>query len=340
MSTSMRKESELKNKLIKTTAKASSDVALIKYWGKKDESLRLPENSSISLILDGLDTVTTVEFQEKLTEDLITIQGESEEGEASRVKQHLDRIRKLAGLNMYAKVVSNNTFPKGTGLSSSGSGFAALTYSATKAAGLDLSEKELSILSRQGSGTACRCACGGIVQWKDGDTSETSFSKSLYPSDYWDIRDVIAVVDEGKKNTSSTQGHATAQTSVFYQARQENLDKKIGALKNALTKKDFSKLGAIVEAEALEFHSILLTSHPPLVAWYPGTIAVMLEVQAMRKDGIEAYFTINTGFNVHILTTPEFEKKVQKRIEQLPLVKKTLSATIGEKPTFSSTHLF
>ncbi|KKU21298.1 MAG: mevalonate diphosphate decarboxylase, partial [Microgenomates group bacterium GW2011_GWF1_46_12] len=122
----------------KTTIRASSDVALVKYWGKKDEILRLPENGSISLILSGLDTVTTVEFDLKLTKDEVIIQGESEEGETERVIKHLQRIRDLAGKQVFAKVVSQNTFPKGTGLSSSGSGFAALTIAATKAIGLAL----------------------------------------------------------------------------------------------------------------------------------------------------------------------------------------------------------
>ncbi len=324
----------------KATAKASSDIALIKYWGKKDEILRLPENSSISLILDGLDTTTTVEFQPELKKDFVTISGEIEEGEEGRVIKHLDRIRKLANISTYAKVVSDNNFPKATGLSSSASGFAALSYAASKAAGLNLSEKQLSILSRQGSGSACRCACGGIVQWLDGDTSETSYSKSLYDSHYWDIRDVIAVVDEGKKSISSTAGHTTARSSIFYQSRQDNLPKKIKALKNALKKKDFTQLGEIAEGDALEFHTILLTSHPALIAWYPGTIEVMLAVQAMRKEGVEAYFTINTGFNVHILTLPENEKKVRSRLQKLPLVQKTLIAKIGEKPKFLTKHLF
>ncbi len=324
----------------KTTVRASSDIALVKYWGKKDEVLRLPENGSISLILSGLDTVTTVEFSEKLTKDEVVIQGESEEGEAGRVVKHLDRIRALANKKLFAKVVSHNTFPKGTGLSSSGSGFAALTIAATKAIGLELGEKELSILARQGSGTACRCVCGGIVEWKDGDSSETSYSESIFPPEYFDIRDIVAVVDEGKKQTPSTQGHATAGTSLFFKERQRLIGEKIETVRSAIREKDFDKLGETIEAEALEFHSILLTSRPPMVAWYPGTVEVILAVQAMRREGISAYFTINTGFNVHVLTTPEFEERVRAIIDSLPLVKKTIVAKVGEAPSEIGEHLF
>jgi len=217
---------------------------------------------------------------------------------------------------------------------------AALTYAATKALGLELSEKELSILSRQASGTACRCACGGFVEWLDGDTSDTSYSQTIFTADHFDIRDVVAVVDEGKKKISSSEGHTTAQTSPFFKIRQENINSKLDAVRNALAVKDFSTLGKIVEAEALEFHSILLTSETPLILWYPGTLQVMQEVQKMREEGIECYFTINTGFNVHVLTLPKHEQKVQERLLTLDLVKKTVTAKVGKKPREISEHLF
>lgn len=333
----------------KTTIKASSDIALVKYWGKKDEVLRLPENGSVSIILDGLDTITTIEFLEDLTEDQITIQGTqiaADSREAKRVVKHLDRIRSIAkeqGIlkaDLYAQVVSKNTFPRGTGLSSSGSGMAAITYAATKSLGLELSEKEISILSRQASGTACRCSVGGFVEWLDGDTSDTSYSQTIFEKDHWDIRDVVAVVDEGMKKISSTQGHTTAQSSPFFEIRQSRIKDKIKTVKQAIADKDFTTLGKTVEAEALEFHSILLTSKTPLVLWYPGTLQVMAEVERLRSEGIECYFTVNTGFNLHVLTLPEYEDEVSKRLSSLSLVKKTLVAKVGDKPKEISEHLF
>ncbi|MFH2019064.1 MAG: diphosphomevalonate decarboxylase, partial [bacterium] len=316
------------------------DIALIKYWGKKDETLRLPENGSISLILAGLETVTTVEFRDELTEDQIEIQGESEEGEVRRVRDQLERVRQMGRKQVYAIVVSKNTFPKGTGLSSSGSGFAALTIAATKAIGLNLNEKEMSILARQGSGTACRCVCGGIVEWKDGETSDASYSETIYPAEYWDIRDVVVVVDEGKKLLSSTKGHTLAKSSPFYGERLKRIEGKIEEMKMVIKNMDFKNLGELVEAEALEFHSILLTSQPSMIAWYPGTVEVMLAVQALRNTGIPAYFTINTGFNVHVLTLPEHEKRVKEELGKLSLVKKIISTKIGEKPSELNDHLF
>jgi diphosphomevalonate decarboxylase len=324
----------------KVTIKTASDIALIKYWGKKDEVLRLPENGSLSIKLDGLDTITTVEFQEDLTKDDVTIQGQSNNKETARVIKHLDRIRKQFGKDIYAKVISENTFPKGTGLSSSGSGFAALTFAATKSLEMDLSDKELSILSRQGSGTACRCACGGFVEWLDGDTSDSSYSVSIQDQSYWDIRDVVVVVDEGKKKISSTEGHTLAQSSPFYLERQNRISNKIKEIKAYINQKDFSKMGMLAEKESLEFHSILLTSETPMIAWYPGTVEVMLEVANLREEGIECYFTINTGFNVHVLTLPQYQKQVQERMMKLASVQKVLLAKVGEKPQEISEHLF
>lgn len=330
----------------KITVQAGSDIALVKYWGKKDKVLRLPANGSISMILDSLQTVTTVEFQKELNRDQIIIGGEVEDGEASRAIKHLDRIRELArqknliSQDIFAKVVSENNFPKSTGLSSSGSGFAALTLAASKAIGLDLSEKELSILARQGSGTACRCVCGGFVEWLDGDTSETSYSQSFLAADTFAIRDLVAIVSEDKKNLSSTKGHDLAQTSIFFAARQAKINDKLEQVKTAIQAKNFETLGEIVEAEALEFHSILLTSQPSILLFYPGTIEVMQAVRKLRSNGVPVYFTINTGFNVHVLTLPAYEDQVKTMLQDLPSVIKVINSGIGNKPQYIDQHLF
>lgn len=324
----------------KITVKTASDIALIKYWGKKDEVLRLPENGSISIKLDGLDTITTVEFREDLEKDEVEIEGEGDNEESARVIKHLDRIRQLAKKNFFAKVVSKNTFPKGTGLSSSGSGFAALTVAAVKSLELDLSSRQLSILARQGSGTACRCVCGGFVEWLDGDSSDESYSISLQSPDYWDIRDVVAVVDEGFKRVSSTKGHESAQSSPFYETRLANIKGKLVQMKAHIANKNFSALGELAEKEALEFHSILLTSEVPMIAWYPGTVEVMQKVVDLREQGVPCYFTINTGFNVHVLTLPEHEEQVADQLKSLSLVKKVLHAKVGPEPIEINEHLF
>ncbi len=324
----------------KITFKASTDIALIKYWGKKNEALRIPENDSLSMILDGLYTTTTVEFQTNLNKDEVTIDGEQKTKEINRVSKHLDRFRELAHIKTFAKVVSQSNFPRSTGLSSTGSAFAALSYATAMALDLNLSEKELSILSRQASGTACRCVCSGFVQWHKGVTSLNSYSETIFSAQRWDVRDLIVIIDDKAKEVSSTAGHKTAHTSAFYQTRQKNLNKKIDQTIQAIEKKDFTKLGEIVEAEALEFHSILLTSKPSLMMWQPGTVEVMKLVKSLRQLGVEAYFTLNTGFNLHILVLPKDEEKLKSELSKLSVVKNIIRAKVGDKPQEIKQHLF
>ena len=160
---------------MKATAIAPSNIAFTKYWGKIDQALRIPENGSISMTLSNLLTTTTIEFSDSYEKDEITVNDiRQEEKSVLRIIKHLDHIRNVANRKEKARVVSFNDFPSGTGLSSSASGFAALTVAACCALDLKLSEKELSILARLGSGSACRSIPSGFVEWQSGDTNETS----------------------------------------------------------------------------------------------------------------------------------------------------------------------
>lgn len=325
---------------MKATAIAPSNIAFIKYWGLKDELLRLPTNGSISMNLSNLLTTTTVEFSQNIKKDEIIINNEISEKETKRVITHLDRIRLLAKIPLFAKVVSVNNFPTGTGLSSSASGFAALTTAATAAAGLQLSEKELSILARIGSGSACRSIPDGFVEWHQGRTSESSYAVSLYPSDYWDIVDIVAVVNVGPKDIPTSQGQKFAHSSPFFQKRLEFINKKISTIKKYLEEKNFASFGELIESEALELHAIMLTSKPSLIYWLPGTISVMKQVQKWRKEGIQAYFTVNTGQDVHIICQKKDAEKVAILIQKIPEVKKIITNSPSKGTRLSPDHLF
>lgn len=309
---------------MKATAKAPSNIAFVKYWGRKDEVLRLPENGSISMCLSNLQTTTTVEFDKKFEQDEIIINRVKEELENNRAVKHLDRVRQLAKIDLRAKVDTTNNFPTGTGLSSSASGFAALTVAAAAAAGLKLSEKEISILARQGSGSACRSIPDGFVEWLDGDSSESSYGISVFPPDYFDIADVVVVVSTDKKFLATSEGQKTARTSLFFEKRLSLIGDKINRVKKAIEDKNFSEFGKLVEREALEFHSILFTSNPPLFYWTPETVKVMKFVQKMRQEGLEAYFTINTGQDVHVICRKEDAEKLADKLSELPEVKNTI----------------
>lgn len=325
---------------MKSTAIAPSNIAFTKYWGRKDETLRLPMNGSLSLSLSNLLTTTTVEFVKDLTADDITINNEKREKEAVKVSKHLDRIRKLAGTGTFAKVVSENSFPTGTGLSSSASGFAALTVAGANAAGLKLSESELSILARQGSGSACRSIPGGIVQWLDGDTSETSYAKTIFGKDHWDIADVVAVVSEGRKEISTSDAHEGANTSPFMNLRVEGMKAKNELLKKLIAKKDFQKFGELIESEALELHSIYITQKPALIYLMPNSLLIIKLCKKWREEGLPVYFTVNTGQDIHLLVEKENVEKLENKLKELPEVKEIIVNYPGDGTKLSDNHLF
>ena|SRR3989338_4587859 len=325
---------------MKATAIGPSNIAFIKYWGKKDEVLRLPENGSLSMNLSNLFTTTTVEFSKSYTEDYIEINSISESNEGSRAVKHLDRIRSLAKITEKAKVITNNNFPTGTGLSSSASGFAALTVAAAKAAGLELSEKELSILARQGSGSACRSIPDGFVEWLDGNTSDTSFALSIFPPDYFEIVDVVTVVSTDKKFLATSEGQQSARTSPFFEKRLDLIKNKIDRVKKAIEDKNFSEFGELIETEALEFHSILFTSNPPLFYWTPETLRLMKFVQKIRSEGLECYFTINTGQDIHLIVQEKDLNALTGRLKKVAGIKNIIVNTPANGTRIVGSHLF
>src|SRR5664279_3207660 len=168
------------------TACAHPNIAFIKYWGNHDDSMRLPANPSISMNLDGLYTQTTVIWKAKLTADQLTLNGQVDTSAAlERVAAHLTLLRRHLPVTNYAAVESVNNFPTGVGIASSAAGFAALTVAAVAAAGIDLSEHELSTLARLGSGSAARSVPTGFVEWRTGDTHKESYAESFAPPDHW-----------------------------------------------------------------------------------------------------------------------------------------------------------
>lgn len=326
---------------MKATAIAPSNIAFIKYWGKKDYLLNIPMNGSISMNLSNLLTTTTVEFDMKYAADEVILNGEKNSQRTyERVVKHLEKIRNMADVQIKAKVVSQNNFPESTGLSSSASGFAALTLAATKAVGLDLSEKELSILARQGSGSACRSVSSGFVEWLDGEMNDDSYAVTIFPADYWDIVDIVAIVSTEKKEVPSSEGQKCAVVSPFFQPRVVRMKNKIELCKKLIEKKDFTRFGELIEAEALEMHAVMITSVPSLLYWTPQTLMMMKQVQKWRKEGLETYFTINTGQDVHIIAQKKDETVLKKKLKELPYIKDIISNEPSKGVHISSTNLF
>jgi diphosphomevalonate decarboxylase len=311
------------------TAIAHPNIAFIKYWGDRDESLRLPANGSISMNLAGLETRTTVTWQEASSDSLI-LNGEPLSGPPlERVSAFLDLVRALAGFDLCAQVVSGNNFPAGAGIASSASGFAALALASTRAAGLELSEAELSQLARRGSGSACRSVPGGFVEWQAGRSDRDSYAASIAPPDHWDLTDVIAIVSREHKLTGSSQGHALAGTSPLQATRLADASARLSLCRRAILDRDFAALAAIMELDSNMMHAVMMTSSPALIYWQPATLAVMNTVPALRASGLAACYTVDAGPNVHIICETGQADQVLRQVGALPGVLEVLTARVG-----------
>jgi diphosphomevalonate decarboxylase len=314
----------------KITAKAPANIAFIKYWGKKSDKLRIPMNSSISMNLSDVYTITSACYGKGFKEDIVRIDGENVKGvEKERIVKFIDLVRSKTRIKEKVEIISRNNFPKGTGIASSASGFAALALALTRAVGLDLNKKELSILARLGSGSACRSIPDGFVEWKSGKTSDSSYAYTLFPPDYWNICDVIAIVGEKSKKVSSTQGHALTESSPFIKSRILGMNMKIREIKTALRKKDFTAFGQIIEEETFNMHAVMMTSNPPLIYWNPLTLKLILSIIEWRKEGLESYFTIDAGPNVHVICKNKDLNKIKGRLLKLKGVKNIIANKVA-----------
>jgi len=311
-------------------ALAHPNIALIKYWGNRDDDLRLPANGSISMTLDALETRTTVSYDPALKGDELLLNGETAPaGVLRRVRGHLDRIRARAGLTSPARVDSRSNFPSGAGIASSASAFAALTVAACAAAGLDLTPKELSRLARRGSGSACRSIHGGFVEWHPGEDDATSFAEVLAPSDHWGLADVIALVSHQPKLVGSTEGHSRAASSPLQAGRLADTPRRLRLCREAVLARDFAALANLAELDSNMMHSVMITSSPPLIYWTPETIRLMHAVVNWRSEGLQVFYTIDAGPNVHCLCPTDDLAEVSARLMDLPGVKQVLTAPVG-----------
>lgn len=307
------------------TAIAHSNIAFIKYWGNHDDVLRLPLNGSISMNLSGLETSTTVQFDAKLEQDSFELNGAIQSGSSlQRVSQFLDHVRRLANSNQHARVTSANNFPTGTGIASSASAFAALALAASKAAGLDLSQKDLSRLARLGSGSACRSVPDGFVEWLPGEDDASSYAVSIAPKDYWELVDAVAVFSQEHKPIGSDAGHKLAHTSPLNAQRVQDAPDRLQHCREALLRRDFARFAEVVELDSHYMHAVMRTSNPPLVYWEPSTEVLLWQVWQWRKQGHAVCATVDAGPNVHVLALAGELEWLRKALLELPGVKNVL----------------
>jgi diphosphomevalonate decarboxylase len=321
-------------------ATACSNIALVKYWGKRTgvpAELNLPAVGSLSMTLDALRTETELV---PAAVDGFMLDGNPVAGdEARKVMRHLDRMWTAAGHaspRPAAHVRSWNHFPTAAGLASSASGFAALTMAAAGAFEADLSPAVLSALARQGSGSAARSIFGGFVRLDRGSAPDGSDCRArpLAGAEHWPLALLVVQTAAGRKPTGSTDGmERCRQTSPYYPAWVETSEADLDAAEAALGHRDLPALGRVVEHSCFKMHASMMATLPPLLYWNPTTVAVVQEVWRAREDGLPGYVTIDAGPHVKVLCEPATAPALRARLSTVPGVLGVLAAAPGPDAT-------
>ena len=301
-------------------ARAYPNMALVKYWGKRDEAMMLPAAGSISMTFDTYATTTRVELDPSAQSDTVELNGKVADGDAAaRVVAFVDIVREMAGSQVRAHTVTVNEAPTAAGLASSASGFSALAVAASRAYGLDLDQAALSRLARRGSGSAARSVVDGMAIWHAGDTDAESFAE---PIDAPDMRLVIVTVNAAQKAVSSREAmRRTAATSPFYGQWVTCTEDTLKRMVAACAAGEIDEIGRIAETHALRMHAVIQSCDPPIRYLSPRSHEIFDAVGALRESGTTAWATADAGPNVAVLTTPAEAEQVAGALGELGTVR-------------------
>lgn len=299
---------------VAATAYAPSNIALSKYWGKRDAALNLPLNSSLSISL--ADWGSTTRILPSPESDQVQFNGQELDPNtpfAAKMLKFVDLFRR--GQDLPIRIESENTIPTAAGLASSASGFAALARAIDRAFQLNLPDSTVSMMARFGSGSATRSLWHGFVRWDRGvrDDGRDSFARPLQ-IDWPEFRIAIVAVDTGPKSQSSRDGmNHTVATSPLFTPWPQQAEADCDQIESALTDRDFPRLGALAEANALAMHATMMAARPALSYLKPQSWQVLETLWRAREQGLIAFATMDAGANVKLL----FEAKSQPDILRL-----------------------
>ena len=314
------------------TALAHANIALIKYWGKRERELNLPAVGSLSITLQALATRTTVAFEPGLDRDRVWLNDREAGTEAGRVSATLDLLRATAGTQDRARVVSSNNFPTAAGLASSASGFAALVVAADAALGLSLPPRRLSEYARRGSGSAARSIFGGLVEMARGERMDgtDAVASPLLDAGEWDLRAVIALTDRSAKQQTSTGGmDLTAASSPYFADWVDGQESDLRAARRAVEARDFERLAELAEWSCLKMHATAMAARPGIVYWNGATVEALHRVRALRAAGQPVFFTIDAGPQLKAICLPEAADTVAQALGEIPGVLEVLHSRLG-----------
>jgi diphosphomevalonate decarboxylase len=307
-------------------AVAQPNIALVKYWGKRDTGINLPAAGSLSLTLDSLWTRMSVELADGAESDTLSVNGAPDSTKLARVSTCLDRL--LGPSRPKAIVESESNFPVAAGLASSSSAFAALVMATAKAAELGGDTLSLARLAGASSGSAARSFYEGIVELTAGDREIDV--RCLAGAREWPLRIVIAVTEHGPKRTGSGEAMIrSAATSPFYRTWLERQDGDLDAARKAVIERDFDRLADVAELNCLKMHSVMWTCRPPVVYWNDATLNAMETVRAMRRAGAPVFFTIDAGPQVKAICLPDVCDEVAAALGATAGVKQVMVSGLG-----------
>ena len=289
---------------------APANIALCKYWGKRDRTLNLPVTDSLSISLGELGSHCTLSIAD---EDAYVLNGKAVEMHtpfATRLCAFLDLFRGRAGYHYRVEAV--NTIATAAGFASSASGFAAVVMALHALHGWAIDERVLSIFARMGSGSACRSLWHGFVHWHAGEIQDgsDSFAEPLR-SDWTTLRVGLLAVDAGAKPVSSREAmNRTVGTSALYGSWPQQVAQDLATLLHAIASQDFHVLGGCAEQNALAMHATMMAARPAVLYWQPATVKAIQTVWEVRAAGLPLYFTMDAGPNVKLLFTEDAQDAV------------------------------
>jgi diphosphomevalonate decarboxylase len=314
---------------MRATAIAHPNIALIKYWGKRDDRNNLPAVGSLSITLDAMRTRTSVEFAGRDAADTVLLNGQPHGETARRVTACLDLLRQKADTRLAALVETDNDFPTGAGLASSASGFAALVTAAAAALGLKLPATELAEVARVGSGSAPRSLFGGFSLLRNLPGGGVSCEPWLAPQE-WPLKVVIAVTSLAPKDVGSRDGmRQSRDTSPFYAEWVRSHDADLVAGMDLVRRKDFAGLAELAEHNCLKMHAVMMTTRPPLLYWAPATLACLQAIHELRRAGTPVFFTVDAGPQVKAVCLPPAAPVVRAALAAVPGVSQVIDSALG-----------
>lgn len=298
---------------------APANIALSKYWGKRDEALKLPLTGSLSVSLGALGTHMKIQAAE---EDRFTLYGKPQTPDSPAYKRlfaFLDLFRDPA---TRLHIDSHNTIPMGAGLASSAGAFAAAVLALNDLYGWELELQQLSILARLGSGSACRSIDHGFMEWLPGEREDGLDSYAVpLALDWPEFRIGILTLSETEKTIGSGEGMSrTVRTSGLYPSWPDQAAKDLPRIREAVRNRDLVQLGEAAEQNALSMHATMISAWPPLLYWQPETVQVLHQVHSLRAEGLPVYATMDAGPNVKLLFSRNHQQDLAAHFPSLTVV--------------------